>query len=369
VVRELADRFKAQPGEILERVAAQADELRATAKELVAARGALAVAKASALAEHAEAFGPHRLLVQRLDGVDGAGLQEAAQRLQQQLGEGAAVVLGGLSQLGGRWRTLRLVTVVAALCAVAWHVLVPATLLWPGVTMLVAAVALVLTSRATEGAGGVALETTASTLALATLLPGFTFPWPSPLVPQLIAGLVVAAASVLSVLRGRTFRTTWIAAVALTMALLCCVGLSPEGLLIAMTIALLATPALVPAVTVPVASLVLAVFFQLHLPASQLPFAYALHAVVLAAAGLLDRVPLVKRYALNGHTIGWPSCSGPPRRSTKRVLMPGKVESCAASSAPAGPLPTISTSTVSGNVACRPSAPGAAARISGSPGV
>ncbi len=96
VVRELADRFKAQPGEILERVAAQADELRATTKELVAARGALAVAKASALAERAESFGPHRLLVQRLDGVDGAGLQEAAQRLQQQLGEGAAVVLGGL---------------------------------------------------------------------------------------------------------------------------------------------------------------------------------------------------------------------------------------------------------------------------------
>lgn len=96
VVRELADRFKAQPGEILERVALQAEELRATLKELAAARGALAAAKASALAERAEALGPHRLLVERLDGVDGAGLQEAAQRLQQQLGEGAAVVLGGL---------------------------------------------------------------------------------------------------------------------------------------------------------------------------------------------------------------------------------------------------------------------------------
>jgi alanyl-tRNA synthetase len=96
VVRELADRFKAQPGEILERVALQGEELRATLKELAAARGALAAAKASALAERAEAIGPHRLLVQRLDGVDGAGLQEAAQRLQQQLGEGAAVVLGGL---------------------------------------------------------------------------------------------------------------------------------------------------------------------------------------------------------------------------------------------------------------------------------
>jgi len=96
VVRELADRFKAQPGEILERVALQAEELRASLKELAAARGALAAAKASALAERAEALGSHRLLVERLDGVDGAGLQEAAQRLQQQLGEGAAVVLGGL---------------------------------------------------------------------------------------------------------------------------------------------------------------------------------------------------------------------------------------------------------------------------------
>ncbi|MDM7951906.1 MAG: alanine--tRNA ligase [Cyanobium sp. CZS 25K] len=96
VVRELADRFKAQPAEILERVAAQAEELRGTVKELAAARGALAAAKASVLAERAEALGSHQLLVQRLDGVDGAGLQEAALRLQQQLGEGAAVVLGGL---------------------------------------------------------------------------------------------------------------------------------------------------------------------------------------------------------------------------------------------------------------------------------
>lgn len=217
-----------------------------------------------------------------------------------------AVVLGFVTQLGGRWKSLRLVTVVAALSAVAWHAMVPETLLYPGVTMLIAAVALFLSSRATEGAGGVALETVASTMALATLLPGFTFPWPSPLVPQLIAGGVVGAVSVLSVLRGRSFRTTWIASVALVMALVCCVGLSPEGLLIAMTIALLATPALVPAVTVPVASLVLSSFFQLHLPESQLPFAYALHAIVLAAAGLLDRVAFVKRYVLNGKTIGWP---------------------------------------------------------------
>jgi len=35
-------------------------------------------------------------LVERLDGVDGAGLQGAAQSLADQLGDGAAVVIGGL---------------------------------------------------------------------------------------------------------------------------------------------------------------------------------------------------------------------------------------------------------------------------------
>ena len=44
----------------------------------------------------AEALGAFQLLVARLDGVEGGGLQSAAQGLADQLGEGAAVVLGGL---------------------------------------------------------------------------------------------------------------------------------------------------------------------------------------------------------------------------------------------------------------------------------
>ena len=70
-------------------------------------RGELAGAKAAALAARTEALGaipagsaragePFALLVERLDGVEGAGLQGAAQGLVDQLGEGAAVVLGGL---------------------------------------------------------------------------------------------------------------------------------------------------------------------------------------------------------------------------------------------------------------------------------
>jgi alanyl-tRNA synthetase len=102
VVKPLAERFKAQPGEIVERVSQLADELKATQKALAAARGELAAAKAQALAARAEAVGaapdgkPFQLLVARLDGVDGAGLQTAAQGLADQLGDGAAVVLGGL---------------------------------------------------------------------------------------------------------------------------------------------------------------------------------------------------------------------------------------------------------------------------------
>ena len=68
---------------------------------------ALAAAKAAALVGQAAAVGlippgspragePYVVLVERLDGVEGAGLQSAAQGLVDQLGEGGAVVLGGL---------------------------------------------------------------------------------------------------------------------------------------------------------------------------------------------------------------------------------------------------------------------------------
>jgi alanyl-tRNA synthetase len=105
VVKALGDRFKAQPEEIVERVTGLQEELKASQKSLAAARAELAAAKAAALVDQAEAVGeavgqaagqPFQLLVQRLDGVEGAGLQTAAQQLQERLGQGAAVVLGGL---------------------------------------------------------------------------------------------------------------------------------------------------------------------------------------------------------------------------------------------------------------------------------
>ena len=85
VVKQLGDRFKAQPSEIVERVSA-----------LQEAQAELAVAKAGVLAAKAEPVGEFQLLVERLDGVGGAGLQGAAQSLADQLGDASAVVLGGL---------------------------------------------------------------------------------------------------------------------------------------------------------------------------------------------------------------------------------------------------------------------------------
>jgi alanyl-tRNA synthetase len=58
VVKPLAERFKAQPGEIVERVAQLADELKASQKALAAARSELAAAKAAALVAQAQAVGP-----------------------------------------------------------------------------------------------------------------------------------------------------------------------------------------------------------------------------------------------------------------------------------------------------------------------
>ncbi len=96
VVKQLGERFKAQPAEIVERVGQLAEELKASQKALAAVREELALAKSAALVTQAVALGEHQLLVARLDGVEGSGLQSAAQGLADQLGDGAAVVLGGL---------------------------------------------------------------------------------------------------------------------------------------------------------------------------------------------------------------------------------------------------------------------------------
>ena len=106
VVKALGERFKVQPAEILERVGLLQEELKASQKALAACRNDLALARAEALQGQAVALGHGgsgavlQLLVQRLDGVEASTLQVVGQRLQEQLGIGAAVVLAGLPEPG-----------------------------------------------------------------------------------------------------------------------------------------------------------------------------------------------------------------------------------------------------------------------------
>ena len=73
---------------------------------MIAARAELAVAKSAALATQAIAVGDYQLLVARLDGVDGDGLQGAALGLLDQLGDTTAVVLGGLPDLSDQGKVI-----------------------------------------------------------------------------------------------------------------------------------------------------------------------------------------------------------------------------------------------------------------------
>jgi alanyl-tRNA synthetase len=94
VVKDLSDRFKAKPEEILDRVNAIQAELKDTQKQLATAKSQLAVAKADQLTNSAVAIGNMKIIVAELPGADADSLKSAAENLLQKLGEGA-VVLGG----------------------------------------------------------------------------------------------------------------------------------------------------------------------------------------------------------------------------------------------------------------------------------
>ncbi len=96
VVKELSKSFKVQSCEIVERVSSLQLELKDKTKELIKLKNELALAKALGLASHAKSVGHNQLLIRRLDGVDGSGLQSAASSLIDHLGKYSAVVLGGI---------------------------------------------------------------------------------------------------------------------------------------------------------------------------------------------------------------------------------------------------------------------------------
>jgi len=95
IVKELSDRFKTKPEEILERVNNLQTELKTTQKQLETLKQELALVKSEQLLAQAETIGEFKILVAEIEGAEPEALKTAAERLQQKLGE-SAVVLGSI---------------------------------------------------------------------------------------------------------------------------------------------------------------------------------------------------------------------------------------------------------------------------------
>ncbi|AFY93562.1 alanine--tRNA ligase [Chamaesiphon minutus] len=92
VVKELSDRFKAKPEEILDRISTMQSELKANQKQLETIKGELAIAKSEQLLSQAISIGEFKIIIAELGDVDANSLQTAAERLLNKLGEGAIVL-------------------------------------------------------------------------------------------------------------------------------------------------------------------------------------------------------------------------------------------------------------------------------------
>ncbi len=92
IVKELSDRFKAKPEEILDRISTMQTELKANQKQLETIKGELAIAKSEQLLTQAISIGEFKIIIAELGDVDANALQTAAERLLSKLGEGAIVL-------------------------------------------------------------------------------------------------------------------------------------------------------------------------------------------------------------------------------------------------------------------------------------
>lgn len=100
ITKDLSDRFKAKPEEIIDRVAQLQTELKNNQKELEQLKKELALTKADSLLSDVITVGEFSILVSQLEGIDGQALQTAAEKLSHKLGETSAIVLGSVPEPG-----------------------------------------------------------------------------------------------------------------------------------------------------------------------------------------------------------------------------------------------------------------------------
>ncbi|MBR8833198.1 MAG: alanine--tRNA ligase [Stigonema ocellatum SAG 48.90 = DSM 106950] len=100
IVRELSDRFKVKPEELLERITSVQNELKTTEKQLETFKAQLAIAKSDTLLQTVESVGDYKILVAQMEDVDPESLKTVAERLLQKLGNSSAVVVGSVPEEG-----------------------------------------------------------------------------------------------------------------------------------------------------------------------------------------------------------------------------------------------------------------------------
>ena len=99
IVKDLGDRFKAKPEELVDRITSLQSELKTTQKTVDSLKAELALLKSDQLLDQAETVGDFQVLVANMGEVDADSLKTAAERLLQKLGDGA-VVLGSIPAAG-----------------------------------------------------------------------------------------------------------------------------------------------------------------------------------------------------------------------------------------------------------------------------
>ncbi len=92
VVRELSDRFKARPEELIQRVTGLQTDLKAAQKQLETLQQELAILKSDQLLSQVNNTASLPILVASLGDVEAESLKAAAQRLLQKLGSGAVLL-------------------------------------------------------------------------------------------------------------------------------------------------------------------------------------------------------------------------------------------------------------------------------------
>ncbi|BAQ65503.1 alanine--tRNA ligase [Geminocystis sp. NIES-3709] len=92
VVKELCDKLKAKPEEIVDRFSNLQSELKTTQKDLENVKQELALLKSESLINQAETIGEFKILVANLGDLDAKSLQTTAEKLQQKLGQSAVIL-------------------------------------------------------------------------------------------------------------------------------------------------------------------------------------------------------------------------------------------------------------------------------------